>query len=171
MPYFQKSTAMAQHRTKEVDPSSSRARKKRRKGLRSKPPQEGKLSSGKVRVKLPSGGGVAGKVVRKKIVRTKVFHPKPSPSKSLRPKVFVTKKFDVTAATEALAAKELRVARLARISKLAEAVFGDRDKADRWLGKPKRALGGKAPLSYLTDENGEQTIKRMLYQIDYGVFS
>jgi Protein of unknown function (DUF2384) len=74
---------------------------------------------------------------------------------------------DVRMPSAAPAEKE----RKARISKLAEKVFGDRDKAERWLGTSKRTLGGKTPLSYLTDEAGERTIQNMLYQIDYGVFS
>jgi hypothetical protein len=63
---------------------------------------------------------------------------------------------------------ELSPARISRISKLAGQVFGDREKAKRWLSKPKRALGGKTPLSCLTDKSGEQAVENMLYQIDYG---
>jgi putative toxin-antitoxin system antitoxin component (TIGR02293 family) len=78
---------------------------------------------------------------------------------------------EVTPIAEPLVTKEVDRARLVRISALAEKVFGDHDKAHRWLGQPKRALGGKAPLSYVTDEKREQIVKEMLYQIDYGIFS
>jgi putative toxin-antitoxin system antitoxin component (TIGR02293 family) len=78
---------------------------------------------------------------------------------------------EVTPSAEPLVTKEVDRVRLARISALAEKVFGDHGKAYRWLGQPKRALGGKAPLSYVTDEKREQIVKEMLYQIDYGIFS
>ena len=77
----------------------------------------------------------------------------------------------VTPVAKRSLSNDLDRARLARISALAEKVFGDQDKARRWLGQPKRALGGKAPLSYMTDDSGEQIITQMLYQIDYGLFS
>jgi putative toxin-antitoxin system antitoxin component (TIGR02293 family) len=61
--------------------------------------------------------------------------------------------------------------RVARITKLAEKVFGDPEKAQRWLSKPKRSLGGKTPLMCLATETGEQTVENMLYQIDSGTVS
>jgi putative toxin-antitoxin system antitoxin component (TIGR02293 family) len=59
--------------------------------------------------------------------------------------------------------------RVVRISKLAEQIFGDEAKAARWLGKPKVALSGKAPLNCLGDEEGERIVKEMLYRIDSGI--
>jgi putative toxin-antitoxin system antitoxin component (TIGR02293 family) len=58
--------------------------------------------------------------------------------------------------------------RLARIGKLAQSVFGDADKAGRWMRKPKTSLGGAAPLAYLASENGARLIEDMLYRIDAG---
>jgi uncharacterized protein (DUF2384 family) len=142
---------MAQQRPKHADlPSRSR---KRRKALQSKPSKKGKRSKDLAKTAkaldrlIEKRGDEVGKALARQV------------------------EADLTPVTEPPAVVELDRARLARISKLAETVFGDREKADRWLGKPKRALGGKAPLSYLTDDTGEQTIEQMLYQIDYGVFS
>lgn len=58
--------------------------------------------------------------------------------------------------------------RLARIAKLAQSVFGDADKAGRWMRKPKTSLGGAAPLAYLASENGARLVEDMLYRIDAG---
>ncbi|WP_407116900.1 antitoxin Xre/MbcA/ParS toxin-binding domain-containing protein [Bradyrhizobium sp. LMG 9283] len=44
--------------------------------------------------------------------------------------------------------------RLARVDRLAANVFGDAAKARRWLGKPKKVLGGETPLAYLATEQG-----------------
>lgn len=60
--------------------------------------------------------------------------------------------------------------RLARIADLAGRVFGDGDKAHRWLRKPKRALNGLAPLAFLASETGARTVEQMLYRIDHGMF-
>jgi putative toxin-antitoxin system antitoxin component (TIGR02293 family) len=73
------------------------------------------------------------------------------------------------AAKEPLTVEETdKALRLARIAKLAEQVFGDPDKAGRWMRKPKRALRGETPLVYLASESGAQLVENMLYQIDSG---
>jgi putative toxin-antitoxin system antitoxin component (TIGR02293 family) len=64
-----------------------------------------------------------------------------------------------------------RATRLARVTALAEQTFGDKAKADRWLRKPKRALGGATPLAYLLDEARAQDIEEMLWRIDGGFFA
>jgi hypothetical protein len=43
--------------------------------------------------------------------------------------------------------------RLARIAELANKVFGDKAKAQRWLRKPKRSLDGVSPVHYLSSES------------------
>lgn len=60
---------------------------------------------------------------------------------------------------------------LERITALANRVFGDATKADRWLREPKRSLDGKAPLAIVDAEGGEQTIREMLYRIQHGMFA
>ena len=59
--------------------------------------------------------------------------------------------------------------RLERIAVHAERVFGERDKAHRWLRKPKRALSGETPVAFLASESGARTVEQMLYRIEYGM--
>jgi putative toxin-antitoxin system antitoxin component (TIGR02293 family) len=64
-----------------------------------------------------------------------------------------------------------KAVRLARVDRLAEKVFGDAAKAHRWLRKPKKALGGEAPLAYLATEAGARVIEDMLHRIDHGILA
>jgi len=64
-----------------------------------------------------------------------------------------------------------RAVRLARVADLAERIFGDKEKAHRWLRKPKRTLGQAAPLTYLASEAGARLVEDMLWRIDYGFFA
>jgi len=59
--------------------------------------------------------------------------------------------------------------RLARIATYAEKVFGNKDKAARWLRKPKRLLEGETPVVYLASETGARIVEEMLTQIDNGI--
>jgi len=61
--------------------------------------------------------------------------------------------------------------RLARVSALAEQTFGDRTEAERWLRKPKRALGDATPLDCLATDAGARCVEEMLYRIDSGILS
>lgn len=60
--------------------------------------------------------------------------------------------------------------RLARIWAQTEQVFGNSDKAGRWLRAPSRALSGQTPISLLTTETGAERVSEFLYQIAYGMF-
>jgi putative toxin-antitoxin system antitoxin component (TIGR02293 family) len=64
-----------------------------------------------------------------------------------------------------------KAVRLARVDKLAAKVFGDSEKASRWLRKPKAALGGETPLAYLATEAGARAVEEMLNGIDHGIFA
>ena len=64
-----------------------------------------------------------------------------------------------------------RVFRLERISTHAIRVFGNRDKAHRWLRKPCRALNGAVPLDLLASETGAYKVDEILTRIDFGMFS
>ena len=64
-----------------------------------------------------------------------------------------------------------RAIRLARVAELAERIFGDREKAHRWMRKPKLELGGATPLAYLASETGARTVEEMLWRIDSGFFA
>jgi putative toxin-antitoxin system antitoxin component (TIGR02293 family) len=61
-----------------------------------------------------------------------------------------------------------RVVRLARIAALAEIVFGERDRALRWLRKGLRRFNGVAPFAMLATEAGGRLVEEALIQIDEG---
>ncbi|MBV8673221.1 MAG: DUF2384 domain-containing protein [Acidobacteriaceae bacterium] len=61
-----------------------------------------------------------------------------------------------------------RAVRVARITALAEEVFGNDDKAGRWLRKPKQRFEGRTPLELLRTEAGARLVEEMLLQLDYG---
>jgi putative toxin-antitoxin system antitoxin component (TIGR02293 family) len=64
-----------------------------------------------------------------------------------------------------------RLARVARLYELAVKVFGDPEKAKRWLMKPKIRFEERTPLSMMYTGLGGQGVEEMLYQIDEGVFA
>lgn len=75
-----------------------------------------------------------------------------------------------SAAKEPLTVEETdKALRLDRIATLAERVFGEREKAHRWLRKPKQQLAGETPISYLASESGARIVEEMLYRIDHGM--
>ncbi len=61
-----------------------------------------------------------------------------------------------------------RVVRLARIQALAEDVFGDVIKANRWLREGLGILDGKSPLEVARTESGARLIEQILAKIDWG---
>ena len=73
---------------------------------------------------------------------------------------------------EALTSGETdRALRLARATTEAARVFGDAEKAARWLRKPNASLGGQTPLSLLRTEAGAKAVEESLIQIDHGIFA
>ena len=64
-----------------------------------------------------------------------------------------------------------RVLRLALVIADAEEVLGSREKAQRWLTKPSRALANKTPESLLVTEYGAQLVREELSRIENGVFA
>jgi putative toxin-antitoxin system antitoxin component (TIGR02293 family) len=64
-----------------------------------------------------------------------------------------------------------RAIRVASIIRLAENVFGDTEKALRWLRHTSGRLNDRTPLSLLKTEAGRRAIEEMLWGIDEGVFS
>jgi putative toxin-antitoxin system antitoxin component (TIGR02293 family) len=64
-----------------------------------------------------------------------------------------------------------RLARVARLYELGIKVFGDPDKARRWLTKPKMRFEERTPLSMMHTELGGKGVEEMLYQIDEGAFA
>src|SRR5262245_58915992 len=61
-----------------------------------------------------------------------------------------------------------RVVRVADVTRLAEATFGGKGPATRWLKQPNLALGGVTPLSLLDTEPGAGEVRRVLAAIDHG---
>ncbi|WP_347259117.1 antitoxin Xre/MbcA/ParS toxin-binding domain-containing protein [Methylocaldum sp.] len=61
-----------------------------------------------------------------------------------------------------------RALRMARLVALAETVFGNRDKALRWLRKPLKRLDHRTPMEILSTELGGRIIEEYLIQIDEG---
>jgi putative toxin-antitoxin system antitoxin component (TIGR02293 family) len=61
--------------------------------------------------------------------------------------------------------------RVVRIMELAEQVFGDREKAQRWLRKPNRGMGNIVPVDLLQSESGAVLVEQALHQIDHGIYA
>src|SRR6185436_776131 len=73
------------------------------------------------------------------------------------------------AADEPLSVEETdKTLRLSRVAEQAERVFGEPEKAQRWLRKPKRELKGETPLAYLASEAGARVVEEMLFRIEHG---
>jgi putative toxin-antitoxin system antitoxin component (TIGR02293 family) len=61
--------------------------------------------------------------------------------------------------------------RLERIAVQAHRTFGDPTKANHWLRRPKRELGGEPPLAFLASETGARRVEEMLFRIEHGIFA
>jgi putative toxin-antitoxin system antitoxin component (TIGR02293 family) len=64
-----------------------------------------------------------------------------------------------------------RAIRVASIIRLAERVFGNPEKAMRWLREPDDRLDDRTPLSRLSTEAGGKLVESMLHGIAHGIFS
>jgi putative toxin-antitoxin system antitoxin component (TIGR02293 family) len=64
-----------------------------------------------------------------------------------------------------------RVARVARLYELGVKVFGNPDRARRWLSKSKDRFDGRSPLLMMRTSLGGSAVEEMLYQIDEGMFA
>jgi uncharacterized protein (DUF2384 family) len=51
---------------------------------------------------------------------------------------------------------------------LANFVFCDKDKAARWMRKPRARFGGKAAIDVMHSEAGAKSVEEALVQIDHG---
>ncbi len=61
--------------------------------------------------------------------------------------------------------------RLVRVFAMASEVLGDGDKAQDWLNRPNRALGGEPPMHLLDTDIGGRAVEDVLGRIAYGVHS
>jgi putative toxin-antitoxin system antitoxin component (TIGR02293 family) len=63
-----------------------------------------------------------------------------------------------------------RVMRVIRILSVAEAVYGNRERALTWLRTIHARLDGRTPLSLLSTDTGSRIVTELLIQIDEGMF-
>jgi putative toxin-antitoxin system antitoxin component (TIGR02293 family) len=61
-----------------------------------------------------------------------------------------------------------RLVRLTRIQALAEEVFGDMEKANRWLRERLGILDDKTPLEIAQTDSGARVVEQLLAKIDWG---
>ena len=64
-----------------------------------------------------------------------------------------------------------KAVRVARISAMAEQVFGEPERAWRWLRKSKSRFDGRPPIDMLATEAGARLVEEMIVQIDHGIFA
>jgi putative toxin-antitoxin system antitoxin component (TIGR02293 family) len=62
-----------------------------------------------------------------------------------------------------------KAVRIARIASMAEHVFGEPERAWRWLRKPKRRFDSKTPIEMLATEAGSRLVEELIIQIDDGM--
>jgi putative toxin-antitoxin system antitoxin component (TIGR02293 family) len=62
-----------------------------------------------------------------------------------------------------------KAVRVARITAMAEQVFGESERAWRWLRKPKRRFEGKTPIEMLATEAGARIVEELVAQIEDGI--
>ncbi len=64
-----------------------------------------------------------------------------------------------------------RLLRALKIQSMAVEVFGVKNKANHWLAKPLKALGGISGYEAMQTEAGAQLIEELLAQLDAGYFA
>jgi len=64
-----------------------------------------------------------------------------------------------------------KAVRMARVTAMAEQVFGEPERAWRWLRKTKPHFHGKTPVEMLATEAGARLVEEMIFQIDHGIFA
>lgn len=62
-----------------------------------------------------------------------------------------------------------RLFRLAHVTAMAEAVFGDYQKAQRWLSKPKQRFAMEPPFTLLSTDQGARLVEQLLIQVAEGL--
>ncbi len=64
-----------------------------------------------------------------------------------------------------------KITRMARIFALTAETFQNTQKAQAWLRRPSRPLGGQVPLDLLDTEAGARLVEDELIRISYGVYA
>ena len=68
-------------------------------------------------------------------------------------------------------AAHLPTSQIEEILKLAAAVLGDREKAAKWLSRPRLALDNRAPIHLIGEKDGFERVQHLLLRIEYGVLA
>ena len=61
--------------------------------------------------------------------------------------------------------------RAARLTSLARDVFGNAQKAERWMHKPRKALKGLCAMEAMQTETGGRLVEELLRQLESGYFA
>ncbi len=64
-----------------------------------------------------------------------------------------------------------RLFRVVRLIALAQGIFGEHEKALRWLSKPKERFAGETPFVMLTTMPGMYAVEEMLLQVAEGIYA
>ena len=64
-----------------------------------------------------------------------------------------------------------RIVSLADIYSYGYEVFEDVDLFNKWMFKPNRAFGGKAPYHFIDNQFGREELRNIIGRIEYGVYS
>ena len=64
-----------------------------------------------------------------------------------------------------------RLWQLAEILAQAKQVFGSKEEAALWLGRPARALGNERPIELIKSPPGAQLVSQVLTRLQYGVYT
>jgi len=62
-----------------------------------------------------------------------------------------------------------KAVRIARVTSFAEQVFGEPQRAWRWLRKPKQQFQGKPPIEMLATEAGARLVEELITKVDDGL--
>ncbi len=68
-------------------------------------------------------------------------------------------------------AESERVVRYQLLLKRASDVFGDQERARRWLTHPQPGLGNTVPIEFAKSELGAREVENLLGRIEYSVYS
>ena len=64
-----------------------------------------------------------------------------------------------------------RVLRMKRVVAFAERVFGEPERAHRWMRKPSRVLNGAIPIELIETEEGARIVENEIGCIQHGMFA
>lgn len=64
-----------------------------------------------------------------------------------------------------------KAVRVARITSMAESVFGEPERAWRWMRKAQPRFAGKTPVAMLATDAGARLVEELIVQIDHGIFA